>query len=156
LLAAAQGDFPAALSALATALGELVGPQYPFERGRAWLVLGSIRRHARQKRPARDALEQAHVIFDELGARLWAARAVDELSRISGRRSAPEGLTQTERRVAELAAQGLSNKHIGGTMFMSVHTVEAHLTHVYRKLGVHSRAELAHRLAPPVNDAAKA
>jgi DNA-binding CsgD family transcriptional regulator len=156
LLAAAQGDFPAALSALDTALGELVGPQYPFERGRAWLVLGSIRRHARQKRLAREALEQAHVIFDELGARLWATRAVDELSRISGRKSAPEGLTQTEQRVAQLAAQGLSNKRIAATMFMSVHTVEAHLTRVYRKLGVHSRAELAHRLAPPVNDAAKA
>jgi len=157
LLAAAEGDLPAAFRALDTALSGLVGLPDAFDRGRTLLVLGSVRRHARQKRSAREALEQARAIFEELGARLWAERAADELRRVSGRRAAaPDRLTETERRVASLAAQGLSNKHIAAALFMSVHTVEAHLTRVYRKLGVRSRAELAHRLAVSVDDAAKA
>jgi DNA-binding CsgD family transcriptional regulator len=56
-------------------------------------------------------------------------------------------LTETETRVAALAGAGRSNKQIAAELFMSVHTVAAHLTHVYRKLGVHSRAQLSARLA---------
>ena len=48
--------------------------------------------------------------------------------------------------MAELAAQGCANKEIASALFVSEHTVAAHLTHVYRKLGVRSRAALAHRL----------
>jgi DNA-binding NarL/FixJ family response regulator len=57
-------------------------------------------------------------------------------------------LTPSERRVAELAAEGLSNKEIAQALFVTVHTVERHLSHVYDKLGVHSRAQLAPRLTP--------
>ena len=55
--------------------------------------------------------------------------------------------TAAERRVVELAADGLSNKEIAGTLFISIRTVEAHLTHAYAKLGVRTRSQLAGRLA---------
>ena len=118
----------------------------PFERGRTLLALGSVRRRAREKRAAREALEEASSTFDSLGARLWAARARDELARISGRRPASSDLTTTEARLAALAAEGFANKEIAAALHMSVHTVEAHLTRIYRKLGIRSRAALAGRL----------
>ena len=124
---------------------------YPLERGRTLLCLGTVRRQAQQKKAAREALEQALAIFEELGARLWAEKARAELARISGRAPASEELTETERRVAELAAQGRTNKQIAAELYMGVSTVEAHLSHVYRKLGVR-RAELAARLADPQGD----
>jgi DNA-binding NarL/FixJ family response regulator len=96
--------------------------------------------------PAREALEQALAIFDELGARLWTEKARGELRRVSGRQPAPNALTETERRVAELAARGRSNKEIAAELFMGLSTVEMHLSRVYQKLGVR-RAGLAARLA---------
>ena len=81
------------------------------------------------------------------GAELWARRAADELRRISGRRPAGAELTETELRVARLAAEGRANKEIAAAMFMSVHTVEAHLSRVYRKLGLRSRTGLARQAA---------
>jgi DNA-binding CsgD family transcriptional regulator len=60
-------------------------------------------------------------------------------------------LTATERRVVELVAAGRTNREIADTLFMSVHTVEAHLTRLFRELGVHSRTELA-RLAVERSD----
>ena len=69
------------------------------------------------------------------------------LKRISGRQPASDELTETERQVADLAAQGRSNKEIAAALFMGVSTVEAHLSHVYRKLGIRSRTELGARLA---------
>ena len=84
--------------------------------------------------------------FEALGARLWAEKARDELSRISGRRAASDELTEAERRVAALAAEGLSNKEIAATQFLAVSTVEAHLHRAFLKLGVRSRTQLARRL----------
>jgi DNA-binding CsgD family transcriptional regulator len=155
LLAAAEGDLEGASEAFARALVEHEGSPYPFERGRTLLCLGVVRRQAKQKRLAREALEQALAIFEELGARLWAEKARAELRRISGRRPASTELTETEERVARLAAEGRANKVIASELFMSVHTVEAHLTRVYRKLGIHSRGELAARLAMWAGGAAK-
>jgi DNA-binding CsgD family transcriptional regulator len=160
LLAAAEGDLNAAFSAFEHVLGEAEVVSYPFEHGRTLLCLGMVRRQARQKRLAREALEQALAIFEELGARPWAEKARAELRRISGRRPSSE-LTETEERTARLAAEGRSNKEIASALFMSVHTVEAHLTRIYRKLGIHSRTELAARLpsaetpAKPAGVAAK-
>jgi DNA-binding CsgD family transcriptional regulator len=155
LLLAAEGEPVAACEAFDQALAELDSHPYPLERGRTLLCLGTIRRQAQQKKTAREALEQALAIFEELGARLWAEKARAELARISGRAPASEELTETERRVAELAARGRTNKEIAAELFMGVSTVEAHLSHVYRKLGVR-RAELAARLATPQGVAAKA
>ncbi len=139
LLLAAEGDLSAALAAFERSLVEAA--PFPLERARTLLCLGVVRRQAQQKRTSRDALEQALQMFEELGARLWAEKAGSELRRISGRRPASEELTESERRVAELAAQGRTNKEIAAELFMGVSTVEAHLSRVYRKLGVR-RAEL--------------
>ena len=146
ILAAAEGDLAAAFESFERGLAELDG-LYAFERGRTLLALGSARRQAKQKRLAREALEQALAIFEELGARLWADKARAELKRISGRRPGAPGLTEMEERVARLAAQGHANKQIAAALFISVHTVEAHLTHVYRKLEISSRGQLAGRIA---------
>ena len=76
--------------------------------------------------------------------RPWRDQARDEPSASSGRRvRTDDGLTDSEQRVAELAAQGRKNKEIAATLFLAVGTVEMHLSRVYRKLGVRSRTELA-------------
>ena len=62
-------------------------------------------------------------------------------------------MTETEERVAVLAAAGRSNKDIAAELFMSVHTVGAHLSRAYRKLGIGSRAELTNELAKRASDA---
>jgi DNA-binding CsgD family transcriptional regulator len=143
LFAAAEGDFPIAFEALARALGSHARVPMPFELGRTLMVLGSIRRRAKQKRPAREALDEAIQIFERLGARPWVERAEAELARIGGRRAVVGELTEAERRVAKLAAAGRTNREIAGTLFMSVRTVEGHLSHAYGKLGIRSRTELA-------------
>jgi DNA-binding CsgD family transcriptional regulator len=147
LLAAAEGDLDAAFAAFDRALAEHERAEPVFERGRTLLALGATRRRAKRQRAARESLEQALAVFDELGAALWAAKAREELARIGGRRRAAKELTETERRVASLAAEGLSNKEIASTLYMSVHTVEAHLSHIYRKLEVRSRTELGRRFS---------
>ena len=95
-----------ALTAFGRSLAALEELPYPFQRGRTLLCLGTVRRQAQQRKAAREALEEALVIFEEHGARLWAEKARAELARISGRRTTSDELTGTERRVAELAAAG--------------------------------------------------
>ena len=153
LLSAADGDLPAATAAFEASLADAA--PFPLERARTLLCLGMVRRQAQQKRSAREVLEQALAIFEELGAPLWAERATAELGRISGRRAPSEELTETERRVAELAAQGRTNKEIAAELFMGVSTVEAHLSRVYRTLGIRSRTELAGWIAASGVEAAK-
>jgi DNA-binding NarL/FixJ family response regulator len=96
-----------------------------------------------------EALQQALMGFDELGATLWAAKARAELGRIGGRTSSRDELTASEQRVAALVAEGRTNKEVAAALVVSVHTVESALTQVYRKLDVRSRTELARRLPPP-------
>ena len=112
---------------------------------------GRLHRRAKQRRAAADAFAQAAAIFERLGAEAWAERARTELEMVGPRRRAPDELTATERRVAELAAAGITNREIARAVFMSEKTVEAHIARVYRKLGIHSRAELGARMAgnPP-------
>ena len=142
-------------AAFERSLAELEGLPYPFERGRTLLCLGTVRRQAQQRKAAREALEEALAIFEELGARLWAEKARAELARISGRRTTSDELTGTERRVAELAASGHTNKEIAAELFMGVSTVEAHLSRIYRKLGLRSRTELAGRIATARDETVK-
>ena len=105
-------------------------------------------RAARQRRLARQSLEQAREIFERLGARLWLERAESELRTVPGRRpSRPSALTETEERIARLVADGCSNHEVARRLFMSPKTVEWNLSKVYRKLRIHSRTELAAKLA---------
>jgi DNA-binding CsgD family transcriptional regulator len=78
---------------------------------------------------------------------LWAQRAQSELRRVGLRPAAPDQLTDSERRVAELTASGLKNREVAVQLFMSPKTVEATLARAYRKLGIRSRAQLALSLA---------
>ena len=145
LLSAARGDLPAALSAADEAVREHARLPLPFELGRTLLVKGAVQRRAKRKREARETLEQALDTFERLGAPLWADKATAELARIGGRALAPLALTPTEGRVAELVAAGSTNREVADTLFVSVHTVEANLKRIYRKLGIRSRTELASR-----------
>jgi DNA-binding NarL/FixJ family response regulator len=113
-------------------------------------VLGRAQRRLKKWAAARASLEQAVAAFDELGSTGWADRARAERARIGARRPRATGeLTSSERRVAELAAEGRSNKEIAAALFVTVNTVEGHLSHAYAKLGVRSRAQLAQRLQSP-------
>jgi DNA-binding NarL/FixJ family response regulator len=145
-LAAARGELEAASARLedAAARHEVIGD--PFNRGRALLALGAVQRRQRQKRLARNALESALATFERIGAGVFAARARDELARIGGWRRI-EGLTTSELRVAELVAEGRTNREIAAALFLGERTVASHLTHVYAKLGLRSRTELARRLS---------
>ena len=143
VLLAATGDIDGARARSAAAVEAARSTGIPIVHGRALLTAGEILRRARQKGQAREALTQAIGVFERLGARLWLERARSELSRVAVKRPEGAGLTATERQVVELVAAGRSNKEIADTLFMSVHTVEAHLTRLFRALGVASRTELA-------------
>jgi DNA-binding CsgD family transcriptional regulator len=145
LLLAARGDLPAALDAADASVLEHDRLPLPFELGRTLLVKGAVQRRAKHRREARDTLEAALGTFDQLGAALWAEKARAELSRIGGRAPSPLALTATEDRVAELVAAGGTNREVADALFLSVHTVEANLKRIYRKLGIRSRTELASR-----------
>jgi DNA-binding NarL/FixJ family response regulator len=147
LLAAAAGDYERARASVAEALAQHARLREPFELGRTLLAQGSIERRARRRADARAALRTAMEIFDQLGAALWAERAAAELARIPGRGPTSRELSETERRVAALAAEGLANKEIAARLYVTVRTVEAHLSKVYVKLGVRSRAQLIAREA---------
>ena len=149
LLAAAAGDREAALKAFARALAEHDRSPNAFDRARTLLHLGATQRAAKQKRVARETLTEALASFEQLGASLWVEQAREELGRISGRAPSPDGLTPTERRVAGLVAEGMTNQDVAAVLFVSPRTVEFHLRNVFRKLGVQSRGQLARRLSTP-------
>jgi DNA-binding CsgD family transcriptional regulator len=146
LVAAARHDVEHALSKLEQAVREHEAVGDRFGRARTLLTLGAVRRKARQKRAAREVIEAALAAFEELGASGWAATASRELGRIGGR-TREEGLTAAERRVADLVAEGRTNREVAAALFLAERTVAGHLTHVYAKLGVRSRGELARRLS---------
>jgi DNA-binding CsgD family transcriptional regulator len=114
------------------------------------LALGKAERRLRKWGAARRSLELAAGIFDEIGSAGWAALARAEIGRVGARRPGrADELTPTERRVAELAAAGRSNKEIARALSVTINTVEGHLSHAYAKLGVRSRTQLVRRLASP-------
>ena len=146
ILDAASGDVAAARAALEQALWEHQELGQPFELARTLLAMGRVERRAKQRSAARRSLDQAVGIFESLGAGRWADLARQEVQRISGRASTPFDLTTTERRIATLVAEGQTNREVASTLFISVKTVEANLTHIYGKLLVSSRRELARSL----------
>jgi DNA-binding NarL/FixJ family response regulator len=92
-------------------------------------------------------LEATLAVFEDLGARLWSEKTRTELKRIAGRAPSDDVLTPTERRVAELVAEGHHNKEIAARLFVTVKAVESNLTRIYSKLGIGSRTELTRSLA---------
>jgi DNA-binding CsgD family transcriptional regulator len=144
LLLAARGDIGAGEVALDTALEHHSELTMPFEHGRTLLVAGEIHRRARHRSRANIRLQSALEIFERLGAPLWVGRARAEIGHLGLRRATPgPGLTAIEIRVADLATSGLTNAQIATRLFMSSRTVEAHLSRIYRKLGVHSRTAMS-------------
>jgi len=146
LIQAARGERQKALASFEAALVEHTRVAIPFERARTLLHLGAAQRRSKRKSKARETLGEALAIFEELGADLWSRRARAELGSVGGRAASGDELTPAEARVAALVAEGLTNREVAAALFVSDHTVEFHLTRVYRKLGVRSRAELARRL----------
>jgi DNA-binding CsgD family transcriptional regulator len=145
LLLAAEGDLAEAHLAATAALRHHEQLEMPFERARTLLVEGRILRRLNRKKDARAALDEAARQFEQLGAVAWHERAHGEWRRTATRR-APDELTPTEQRIAELAAAGLSNPEIAARAFVSRKTVEANLGRAYRKLGITSRAQLGRAL----------
>lgn len=147
LIASARGDAEEALVAADQALAEHDRLEWPFERARTLLVTGSILRRLGRRRDAGAMLAEARSVFETLRSPLWRTRAAAEEARVGGRRGSGDELTPTEARVASLARQGLRNAEIAASLHVTPKTVEATLSRVYRKLGVRSRTELAHRAA---------
>ncbi|SMC67113.1 AAA family ATPase [Kibdelosporangium aridum] len=138
-IAAAHGDFSSSID---------VNPQWSrFDQARVLLLRGRLLRRARRPGAAATTLTSAEAIFSELKYPLWAAMARAELARVSRRRSAAAQLSETEQRVAELVVSGMTTKQVAATLFMSPRTVESHVARAYRKLGIHSRAELGRAMA---------
>jgi DNA-binding CsgD family transcriptional regulator len=143
----AQGLFAASAAAL-----EVVGP-IPFEDARTLLCSGEAMRRDRRPVAAREPLHRALELFESLGARPWSARVRAELAASGardqcvrepvGRPNQLQNLSPQELQVARIAGRGQNNVEVAAALFVSRKTVEAHLTRVYRKLGVRSRTELA-------------
>lgn len=142
---AGRGDVASAARSFAAALNE-APLELPFERARTLLALGSARRRLKERRAARESLEAARDLFENLGAHIWAEKARRELAAIGGRAKGAGQLTPSERRLAELVAEGLSNKQIAAALFVTPKTVDTKLSRIYAKLHVHSRLQLAHWL----------
>lgn len=142
LLLASGGHVAAALRAFDEALAAHAARPLPFERARTLLALGQTQRRAKQRAAARRSLDEALRIFEDLGARAFADRTRDESARISGRRSALADLTESERQVAALVANGLTNREVAARLYITEKTVEFHLRNIFGKLAIRSRAEL--------------
>ena len=147
MLEAARGDLDAALACVEEAIR--LDDEVPIagEGARHLLFAGQLHRRRKEKLKARAALQAALAGFEAVGAAGWADRVRAELARVNIRPAAPTELTATERRVAELAASGLTTRQIAEAAFVSPKTVEANLTRIYRKLAIGSRAELGRRWA---------
>ena len=144
----ASGSYEQAVSTTSEAVADYEQLGLRFDAARTLLGLGRGQRRLKKWGAARESLERAVALFDELGSPGWADEARSELERVGARRPQPAGeLSPAERRAAELAAEGLSNKEIARALFVTVKTVETHLSRAYGKLGVRSRSQLARRLA---------
>jgi DNA-binding NarL/FixJ family response regulator len=136
-------------AALRRALALHAGHAAPHEEGRTQLALGELLLAGGRREEAREPLRAAIDRFDRAGARPWAERArrglraAGAVARAAVETPAGAELTAHEQRVAQLVAQGLTNRETAAALFVSTKTVEHHLRNVFRKLGVRRRAELA-------------
>jgi DNA-binding CsgD family transcriptional regulator len=123
----------------------------PFERARTELCWGERLRRDGRRVDARAHLHEAHRAFDSLGALPWAEKAARELRASGGRaqrgpRARSRELTAQEAQIATMVTEGNTNKTIATALFLSPKTIEFHLGHIYRKLEVSNRTQLAHAL----------
>lgn len=149
LLEAAAGNVEDASRLVASAATLFDAASHPWGMARVALVAGEIHRRARRRAAARASLLAAVEGFEWLGAKLWARYAREQLDRIGGAREDEHGLTATQLQVAELVVGGLTNREVAERLLMSPHTVEAHLTAIYRTLDIRSRVELTDVLHAP-------
>ncbi|MEU7202236.1 AAA family ATPase [Streptomyces sp. NPDC045470] len=147
-------SYEAARAAFAAALAAHERIREPFEQARTLLCEAELLRRYRHPAAARAPLASALARFESLGAVPWARRAAGELAATGAPPTAPaapdgvwEQLTPQEFQVARAVARGLNNTEAAVSLFVSRKTVEAHLTRVYRKLGVRSRTELTRLMA---------
>ena len=140
------GDLESAVHAFEEALAWHAKVDLPLDRARTLLALGVAQRRMKRRREARATLEEALGVFERIGASLWAERSRAELKRISGRAATPGALTPAEERVCALVAEGKTNKEVAAALFLSDRTVEGHLAHIFRKLGIRHRTELERAL----------
>lgn len=176
LTAASRWDTPRAIGVARLTLGMVSGEDtgitqlqdaaatlerspMPLELAHALVELGAAFRRGNQRKAAREPLGRGMTLATRCGAYALAERAREEL-RATGARprrlvlSGLEALTPSERRVAELAAAGQTNKRIAQALFVSTRTVETHVRHALQKLNITSREELAGNLVAEVDRAA--
>jgi DNA-binding CsgD family transcriptional regulator len=139
------------LELLAEAVEVLAASQARLEHAAAIVELGTAQLRARRRRQARETLAEGMDLAHRCGAEALVDRAHDELVQAGARprRRALTGvdaLTASELRVAEMAAEGLANKEIAQALFVTLRTVEMHLSNAYGKLEIGSRHELARAL----------
>jgi DNA-binding CsgD family transcriptional regulator len=137
----------AGIGLLREAVEVLAGSEARLEHARALVDLGAALRRANQRTEARQRLREGVDLARRIGAFGLAERANDEIAATGARprkvlHTGLDALTASERRVAQLAADGMSNKEIAQTLFVTIKTVEVHLSHAYRKLEITSRAQL--------------
>ncbi|MGH3567127.1 MAG: ATP-binding protein [Pseudonocardia sp.] len=148
----ARGLVAGSVDALREAVAVLEPTPARLEHARALVDLGAALRRGNQRRAARDALARGQELAHRYAADALVERAREELIATGARPrrvalSGADALTPSERRVAELAATGMSSRDVAQALFVSAKTVETHLGSVYRKLAVGGRAELAGALA---------
>ncbi|MDI3403388.1 helix-turn-helix transcriptional regulator [Streptomyces cavernicola] len=146
-LTAARGDIDPAREVFEQALAHLEHLPLPYDRARVNFAYGQTLRRAGKRREADTVLKNARDAYAALRARAYVERCDREL-KAGGLRTARPGmarLTPQEQAVARLVSAGATNQQAALELFISVKTVQYHLTHVYSKLGIRSRSELAAR-----------
>jgi DNA-binding NarL/FixJ family response regulator len=141
----------AGIGMLREAVEVLAASNARLEHAHALVDLGAALRRANQRTEARQRLRGGVDLARTVGALALAERANEEIAATGARprkvlQTGLDALTASERRVAQLAADGLSNKEIAQTLFVTIKTVEEHLSHAYRKLEISSRAQLDNAL----------
>jgi DNA-binding CsgD family transcriptional regulator len=151
----------AGIGLLREAVEVLAGSQARLEHARALVDLGAALRRANQRTEARQRLREGVELARRVGAFGLAGRANEEIAATGARprtvfQTGLDALTASERRVGQLAADGMTNKEIAQTLFVTIKTVEVHLSHAYRKLEISSRAQLQSALLTAAPNSASA
>jgi DNA-binding CsgD family transcriptional regulator/DNA-binding transcriptional ArsR family regulator len=139
------------LAMLEESVSSLEASQAPLELARSLAELGAALRRRGRRSDAREHLRRALDLAHRCGGERVAEQAHTDLLATGARPrrvllTGPSSLTASERRVAGMASQGLTNREVAQALFVSLRTVETHLTHAFQKLGIDSRAELADAL----------